>query len=108
MRRIETGLAAALLMASSAPAFAAAEHDARLAIPAPKSRIVVHDLLWTCSGQRCTAAAASDSRPVIVCMALARELGTVLGFSTGGVTLDEADLARCNMPRHKEATVSSR
>jgi hypothetical protein len=108
MRGIGLGLTIAMLTAGAAPAWAAAQHDASLAAPASKSRIVVHGLLWTCSGQRCTATAASDSRPVIVCMALARELGTVLGFSTGSVALNEADLARCNMPRHKEGTVSSR
>ena len=107
MRGIRLGLAVGLLMSGGAQA-ATAGHEARLERPAEKSRIVVHNLLWQCDERRCVAASQSDSRPVIVCMALARELGPVLDFATGGKALDAAGLARCKSRRDDKASVSSR
>lgn len=107
MRGVRLGLAVALLMSSGAQA-AAGGHEARLERPAEKARLVVHNLLWQCDGQRCVAAGQSDSRPVIVCMALAHELGPVLDFATGGKALDAAGLARCNARHDDKASVSSR
>ncbi|MBO9581933.1 MAG: hypothetical protein J7498_13660 [Sphingobium sp.] len=108
MRGIRLGLAIALLMSGGSAQAAAGGHEARLERPAERSRLVVHNLLWQCDGQRCVAAGQSDSRPVIVCMALAQELGTVLDFATGGKSLDAAALARCNARRDDKASVSSR
>lgn len=107
MRGIGLGLAVGLLVSGGARA-AAAGHEARLERPAEKSRIVVHSLLWQCDEQRCVAAGPSGSHPVIVCMALARELGPVLDFATAGKALDAAGLARCNAPHDDKASVSSR
>lgn len=104
---IRLGLAVGLLMNGDARA-AVAGHEARLERPAEKSRIVVHNLLWQCDERRCIAAGQSESRPVIVCMALARELGPVLDFTTGGKALDAAGLVRCNAPHDEKASVSSR
>ena len=108
MRGIGLGLAVALLAVGATPALAGGGHEALLAAPAAKARIVVHDIAWQCDGTRCIAAAESNSRPVIVCMALTRAVGPVLAFSTGGAALKEADLARCNATREQGASVSSR
>jgi len=107
MRGIRLGLVATLMMSGEALA-AAGGHEAVLEKPAGKSRIVVHDLLWQCDDRRCVAAVRSDSRPAIVCMALAGAFGPVLDFSTGGEALDAAGLARCNARRDGKASVSSR
>lgn len=104
---IRLGLAAAMMAGGEAHA-AQNGHEALFATPVEKPRIVVRDLLWQCEGPRCIAPRESDSRPVIVCSAMAHELGPVLEFSTRGVRLDAAALARCNAPREGKTSVSSR
>jgi|EndMetStandDraft_4_1072995.scaffolds.fasta_scaffold174756_2 hypothetical protein len=104
---IRLGLAAAMIASGEAHA-AQNGHEALFASPVEKPRIVVRDLLWQCEGLRCVAPRESDSRPVIVCMAMAHDIGPVLEFSTRGVRLDAEALARCNAPREGKASVSSR
>ncbi len=107
MRIVALGSIVALAMSGQALA-AGKGYDARFVAPVEKTRVIVRDLIWQCDDRHCTAAAQSDSRPVIVCMALARELGPVLDFATADKALDAADLARCNAPRNGKASVSSR
>ena len=83
-------------------------HEAVFAAPVEQSRLVVRDLLWQCRDRQCVAAHESDSRPVIICMDLARAIGPVIAFSTRGTLLDNKALARCNAPREGNASVSSR
>jgi hypothetical protein len=104
---VRLGLAAAIVASGEAHA-AQNGHEALFAAPVEKPRIVVRDLLWQCEGPRCVAPRESDSRPVIVCMAMAHDVGPVLEFSTRGVRLDAEALARCNAPREGKASVSSR
>lgn len=89
----------ALVMTGSEARAARAGHEALFAAPVDQSRLVVRDLLWQCRDRQCIAANESDSRPVIVCMALARAVGPVLAFSTRGKALETQALARCNAPR---------
>ena len=70
-------------------------YEVTLAAPAAKERIVAHGLLWRCADTRCMAA-AGNSRPLIVCQALAREAGPVTSFRSGGDALAAEQLARCN------------
>ena len=104
---IRLGLAATMIAGGAAHA-AQNGHEALFAAPVEKTRIIVRDLLWQCDGARCVAAHESDSRPVIVCMAMAHDIGPVLEFSTRGVKLDAEALTRCNAPREAKASVSSR
>jgi hypothetical protein len=101
------GFAAAIIASGEAHA-AQNGHEALFAAPVEKSRIVVRDLLWLCEDARCIATHESDSRPLIVCMALAQSIGPVVEFSTRGVKLDAEALARCNAPHGGKASVSSR
>jgi hypothetical protein len=104
---IPLGLMAAMIASGEARA-AQNGHEALFAASVEKTRIVVRDLLWQCEGPRCVTTRESDSRPIIVCMAMAHDVGSVLEFSTRGVRLDAEALARCNAPRDGKPSVSSR
>jgi hypothetical protein len=70
-------------------------YRAELAAPAAEARPIAGDLAWNCSDTRC-AAGKGNSRPVIVCARLAKEVGPVASFVADGEALDEDQLARCN------------
>ena len=107
MHRIGLWIAAAAMMSGEAHA-AGRGHEAVFATPVEKAQVVVRDLLWQCEASRCVSARESDSRPLIVCMAMAHDVGPVLEFSTRGARLDADALARCNRPHDGKANVSSR
>lgn len=95
----------AMMMGSYLPAAHAAEagYVAMLDKAAPQDRLVAHGLLWRCTDARCVAA-AGNSRPAIVCEALAKAVGPLASFTSGNDTLAPETLARCNAaaqtPRH--------
>jgi hypothetical protein len=63
---------------------------------APASaRLVVRDVVWRCGAGGCVAP-RGNSRPVIDCSALARQVGTLRSFTVGGEALDAAALEKCN------------
>lgn len=107
MYRIGRWIAAAAVLSGGVHA-ATRGHEAVFGAPVEKAQIVVRDLLWQCEGSRCVTARESDSRPLIVCMAMAQDVGPVLDFSTGGIRLDAEALARCNAAHDGKASVSSR
>jgi len=107
MHRIGLWIAAAAILSGEGHA-AGRGHEAVFGAPVEKAQIVVRDLLWQCEGSRCVTARESDSRPLIVCMAMAHDIGPVLEFSTGGIRLDADALARCNRPQDGKTSVSSR
>jgi hypothetical protein len=87
---------AAIAAPSTQPARASeAGHRATLAAPAQADRLVAHGLLWRCTGDQCSAP-SGNSRPLIVCQALARTAGPVTRFGSGEALLDAEQLARCN------------
>ncbi len=93
-------ISAVLTMAAAAglvPAHAqsAPASQATLAAPPAAGTMIVREQTWRCEGASCTAG-ASNSRPLIACMALARKAGRVERFTTAGTALGEAELARCN------------
>ncbi|HEY1125730.1 MAG TPA: hypothetical protein VGE65_08855 [Sphingobium sp.] len=106
MRTIQLLLAVAMIGGQARAA--GTGHEALFAAPVNQSRLVVHDMLWQCRDRQCITVNESDSRPVIMCMALARAIGPVLAFSTRGMPLAAQALARCNSPREATASVSSR
>jgi len=97
---------AALLIADSAQAQESPGHVVLFAEPVKVREIMVHDLFWSCIGRQC-AAVLSNSRPVIVCMAMARALGRVAAFDTQGAALKAEDLERCNMRRGERQIASA-
>lgn len=88
-----TAFAALALVA--APASAAPHYQAEPAAKPEQARFVAKDVVWRCGDSGCTGA-RSNSRPAIVCAALAREIGTLRSFSAGGKTLANGDLDKCN------------
>ncbi|MBO9574385.1 MAG: hypothetical protein J7494_01480 [Sphingobium sp.] len=81
-------------------------HVVLFAAPVKPGEIIVHGLFWKCADRRC-AAVLSNSRPVVVCMAMARALGPITAFDTDGAPLKTEDLARCNMPRGERQIASA-
>jgi hypothetical protein len=51
---------------------------------------------WQCAGSRCAARTAWREPTVEQCLALAREVGAIKGFGTGGRGLGAVQLAQCN------------
>jgi len=102
MIRIATsavGLAVLLAgFGSTAARSADAGYVAVLVEPALRERLVVHGLLWRCAGERCVAP-AGNSRPAIMCEALAKAVGPLSSFTGGDVALTPEQLAHCNRVR---------
>ena len=86
-------VAASALLA--APALAAPAFQAQPQTAPTETKFVVRDTIWTCGNSGC-AAAASASRPAVVCALLAREAGTLTSFSVKGEALAPDALAKCN------------
>jgi hypothetical protein len=102
-------LAMAMMAAPGMGTGQAAEggYAATLATAAPGDRLVAHGLLWRCDGARC-AAPTGNSRPLIVCQALAKAAGPVTSFANGAKALDAGQLARCNGPAGQERVATAR
>jgi hypothetical protein len=92
-------LSIALLVAfaTQGPAIAQANAGLRATLAAAPAEpsFVVREQMWRCTGAVCTAA-ASNSRPLVLCMALARKAGPVMSFEAAGMALGTELLARCN------------
>jgi len=99
----------ALCIASGAQAAPGtpAGHSATLESPVSADNLTAHGLLWRCAGAQCVAT-ASNSRPVVVCQALAREAGPMIAFSAGGELLSAEQMARCNSASDREHRTAQR
>jgi len=85
-------LFAALAVVAS-PA-AAASYSARLAAPA-NGHIVAREINWACAGDSCQGATA-ESRPAVLCQALAKKAGKIEDFAVDGRAFTSDELAKCN------------
>lgn len=88
------------LAALAVPA-AASDYSARLAAPAD-NHVVARDINWACSGSNCQSS-TSESRPSVLCQALAKRAGKVVSFLVDGRAFGEADLAKCNASARGDA-----
>ena len=93
-------LSAALALAAAttaiSPAVAAGSYyRAELATPPSADQMVVRGLIWKCAAGGCVAG-RSNSRAVIDCSALAREVGTLRSFTVEGRSLAPDQLQKCN------------
>lgn len=79
----------------AAPASASSHYHAQPAAKPSAAKLVVRDTLWKCGNGGCSAA-KSNSRPAIVCAALAKEIGVLQSFSVAGQALAPEDLKKCN------------
>jgi hypothetical protein len=82
-----------VIAAAAAPA-TAANYSAKLATPA-SGRIVARDINWVCSADGCEGTTA-ESRPAVLCQALAKQTGRIENFLVDGRALSDSELAKCN------------
>jgi len=83
-----------LFILAAAPAMAA-NYSAKPVSPATESRIATRDILWSCGPQACTGS-TRNSRPLVLCQALAKKAGRIERFSVNGRPFAAAELERCN------------
>lgn len=91
-----------LVLAGLAAPAMATSYSARLAAPAD-SRVIARDINWSCSGQTCQGA-TSESRPAVLCQALAKRAGKVESFLVDGRAMSEAELVKCNAAVRRDAS----
>ena len=91
MIRSASILAAALL---AAPALAGS-YSATPVAKGQATRIVTRDVAWTFKGSAFVGR-TDQSRPLVLCQALAKKVGTLASFAVDGRPLAAADLAKCN------------
>ena len=56
---------------------------------------VIRSAAWVCEGTNC-ATDQARSRPMNVCVSVARELGRIAAFTVNGEAIADEELARCN------------
>jgi hypothetical protein len=99
VRSLASSLLAFLLTASlfAGTAFAApgSHYRAEPATPPAASRLIVKETVWKCDAGGCVAP-RGNSRPVIDCSGLAREVGALRSFSVDGQAIEAAALEKCN------------
>ncbi len=76
-------------------AAATAHYQAEPATAQPQARLIVKDLIWKCGSGTCVAG-KSNSRPLIDCSALVRQVGALRSFTVQGHALTAAELEKCN------------
>jgi hypothetical protein len=85
------------MLVAAAPA-AAAHYSATLHSSAPP-RLIAPDISWNCSDLRCEGA-TEESRPAVLCEALAKRAGAIDNFLVEGRPFTPAELERCNAAAH--------
>lgn len=73
---------------------AAATYSAKPAAPTAE-RVVTREVVWACAGGACQGR-SDDSRPAVLCQALAKRAGRLDSFAVDGRPFDAAALTRCN------------
>jgi hypothetical protein len=90
--RITLALSAAMLL----PAVAgAATYSAKPAATGAPARIIARDISWKCGPAACQGS-TEYGRPVVLCQALARQVGRIESFIVDGQALPVAALDKCN------------
>jgi hypothetical protein len=93
---LSSALALLAIGTVASPAMAAgAYYRAELATPPAAERLIVRGIVWKCAADGCVAG-PSNSRALIDCSALARQLGTLRSFAVEGRALAPAELEKCN------------
>lgn len=82
-----------VLAGLAAPA-AGADYSAKLA-SGVNGHVVAREINWVCAAGTCKGA-TDESRPVVLCEALAKHAGKVESFLVDGRALGETELAKCN------------
>jgi hypothetical protein len=91
MRHLAIVLSVGVLAAGPA---AAATYTAKLVGPA-EGRIVAREINWACAGDSCQGA-TQESRPEVLCQALAKRAGRIDSFLVDGQPFTASELGKCN------------
>lgn len=83
-----------LSMVAAATPAAAANYSAKLVAPT-NGRIVARDINWACGAGACQGATA-ESRPAVLCEALAKRAGKLDSFAVDGRAFSTTQLDKCN------------
>ena len=81
------------LAIASSPAIAA-NYSATPSAPA-SGRFIARDITWNCGAAACQGATA-ESRPVVLCQGLAKQVGRIDAFLVDGRAFTPDELGRCN------------
>ncbi|MFP5328962.1 MAG: CC_3452 family protein [Alphaproteobacteria bacterium] len=105
---LRTVQALGLFVLAAAPAMAA-NYSAKPVSPASETRIATRDVLWSCGPQACTGS-TQNSRPLVLCQALAKKTGRIESFTVNGRPIAAAELERCNAaaPAEEKALANAR
>ena len=95
MRRLFPIMLLAPLAFGAVPAFAKGYYSATPAAQPAENSYVTRNVVWRCEGGTCTAPKAG-TRDAVVCELVAKQVGTLAGFSANGTAFDEAALTKCN------------
>ena len=78
---------------AAAPA-AAATYSAKPAAPT-SARFIARDITWACGPAACQGS-TDESRPAVLCQALAKRAGRIDSFLVDGRAFTAAELDKCN------------
>ena len=87
-------LAVSVIMLIPAAA-GAATYSAKPVAPGAATRIIARDISWACGPAACQGS-TEYGRPVVLCQALARQVGRLESFIVDGRALPGAALDKCN------------
>ena len=82
-------------LALAATPAAAATYSAKPATPVGESRLVIRDVVWACGPGACVGS-TQNSRPLVLCQALAKKAGALESFTVDGRAIAASELDRCN------------
>ena len=88
-----TLFALSTIVLATAPA-AAATYFAKPAVPTTE-RFIARDITWNCGPAACQGA-TDESRPAVLCQALAKHAGRIESFTVDGRAFGAAELDKCN------------
>ena len=91
MLRSALSFSAALVAATPA---VSANYSATLAGPT-QGRIVAREINWACGGATCEGV-TRESRPTVLCQALAKRAGRIEAFLVDGQPFGAGELDKCN------------
>ncbi|HKX91239.1 MAG TPA: hypothetical protein VJM15_02285 [Sphingomicrobium sp.] len=81
-------------VALTCSAAAAATYSAKPVVPT-NERFIARDIVWTCGPAACQGA-TDESRPAVLCQALAKRAGRIESFVVDGRAFGPTELDKCN------------
>ena len=92
INRFALAFSAAMLLPATA---GAATYSAKPVAAGAPARIIARDISWKCGPAACQGS-TEYGRPVVLCQALARQVGRIESFIVDGQALPAGALDKCN------------